>query len=784
MGVLIEGGGPYSFSAADLQHDRLLTGIEHTLDDFERWRDASPDIIAEHIDSLTARFMQVSNEHSMPSRLGRLIIPGARRRFDNSKEREYIHYFGVHNLGVELDDQGMEFYQTRLHTAMELGTSKRVRDELRSDYAGTLLEGLGDLFPEVKASSLLPWLKERVRHLQNILPEAVIQAGTMGNVLRVAIGTIAIAAHDVMNEPLEVQVEHMKRVIPGAYVYGASYALVDEVMQSETGNSIPQAHKDKYDERIRQALTTGGGIDTSQLPDHPLAEELDLMYQLLRDYYPISEYPQLYHASEAMYLAQHRDTYLDPASLASAGGIRSMYPDMIVKSTMTRVIADLLAKRQVSDHVISHTVNEHFGGQLRDDFGDRTLDRQLSNWTPFTVPYAAGSDPTNPLYDLFAYDAYIVNRVCDQSPNTRDAYVWFSAREIGCSLVNNPGLAEAVLHDYPCTPEIARFIRVTSATPPKRADLIDTYDIRLLHRAMNALAVRDQANVDPRTFVSDRLDYINGVVSLSLPNGELLSEAAHYALEAGGKRLRPALTLMLAEGMGVPREHIAPLLQSVELFHTSSLLFDDLPAQDNAKVRRDKPTTHIQFGEWPAQLSGIALLSKGFEALADLNQHFSADKVNEVVKYAGHLMGIEGLCKGQAMDLLMGEGGLEINIDNIIDMYHYKTSLAIEASLVPLMILLDRSDSEINLAKEFAHHAGIVFQIRDDILDMTATTEVIGKDVQNDAGKANLARLCGVEVAQRLMEQHLTDALDACRSLPFNTNLLAATARHFAVRKK
>ena len=777
-------GGPYTFTADDLQHDRLQAGIEHTLHDFESWRDANPDVIAAHVDNLTQRFAEVVDEQSMPRRLGRLIVPGGRRRFEEKKELDYIHFFGMHNLGQELDERSVDFYQSRLHTAMDLGTNPRTKERLRADYAGTLLDGLGDLFPEVKVSGLIPWFKERVRHLNNILPEEVVQAGTMGNVLRVAIGVIAIAAHDVMDEPLPTRVAHMRRVIPGAYVYGASYAVVDEVMQSETGSSIPRQHKDRYHESIQLGLATGGIIDTSHLPDHPLAEELDAMYRLLREDYPISQYPYLYNAAESMYLAQHRDTYLDPASLASRGGIRSMYPDMVIKSTMTRVIADLLGKRQISDKIISHTINEHFGGQMRDDFGDRILDAELSNWTPFTVPYDAETDPTNPLYDLFAYDAYILHRVCEQNQKTRDAYIWYSAIEIGTEVANHPGLAEAVLQAYPHTDEIARFISAAAKLPPKRADIIDSYDIRLLHRAMKELAARDQNEVDPRTFVSDRLSYINEVVGAAMPDGELLSGAARYALEAGGKRLRPALTLMLAEALGVPRERITPLLQSIELFHTSSLVFDDLPAQDNAMKRRGKPTTHIKFGEWSAQLVGVSEITQGFGILTELKQHFPGDSINDVVKYASQIMGIEGLCKGQAMDLLMGEGRLEINEATITEMYHYKTSLAIEAALVPLMMLMGRSDDEINHLKKFAHHAGIVFQIQDDILDMTSTAETMGKDIQNDVNKANLARVCGVDEARRIMEQHLADAIDACRALPFKTNLLQGTVRHFAARKK
>jgi geranylgeranyl pyrophosphate synthase len=301
---------------------------------------------------------------------------------------------------------------------------------------------------------------------------------------------------------------------------------------------------------------------------------------------------------------------------------------------------------------------------------------------------------------------------------------------------------------------------------------------------MGALSSRRQTDLDPRTFVSDRLDYMNNVIGGAIPLGRLLSEPTRYAVEAGGKRLRPALTLMLAESLGVPYGHIEPLLQTSELLHTSSLLFDDLPAQDNAQQRRGKPTTHRVFGEWQAQLAGISAISAGFGALAGSSEHFSAEKVSQVLRYTSTIMGMEGLCDGQAMDLSMEGAAIPITFDNIFDMYHRKTSLAIEAALVPVMMLLDKSDEEINLIKDFARNAGIVFQVRDDILDVTASVLDIGKDTQADKGKVNIAQLYDVKFAEQYILQHVEEALRACRLLPFNSDLLQATVRHFATRKK
>jgi geranylgeranyl pyrophosphate synthase len=120
----------------------------------------------------------------------------------------------------------------------------------------------------------------------------------------------------------------------------------------------------------------------------------------------------------------------------------------------------------------------------------------------------------------------------------------------------------------------------------------------------------------------------------------------------------------------------------------------------------------------------------------------------------------------------------------ILRMYELKTSTAIEAALVPLAMVLDRPREEIALLEGYARHAGIVFQLRDDILDATSSTEILGKDADNDVSKVNVVRHYGLAEATRLMRTHLTAAVDACDRLPFDTRLLAGMVRHFATRRR
>jgi geranylgeranyl pyrophosphate synthase len=285
-------------------------------------------------------------------------------------------------------------------------------------------------------------------------------------------------------------------------------------------------------------------------------------------------------------------------------------------------------------------------------------------------------------------------------------------------------------------------------------------------------------------FVASHLAYVDSVVIAGVPDSKPLSIPAHYALDVGGKRLRPMLTLVVAESLGVPFNKVEPLIQAIELLHAGSLVFDDLPAQDNATTRRGKPTVHLAFNEWTAQLTGLSLVTEAFGVLTKLREHFPPEKVVKVEQYISSVIGIEGLCKGQALDLQLASGELQATSNRLLEMFHYKTSLLIEAALVPILILTDGNEKTIAFVKEFAHHAGIVYQIRDNMLDITSSSDTLGKDTGHDSDRTNFARLHGLAYAERTLKIHLRDAKNACHSLPFDTRLLQQMAVLFAVREK
>jgi geranylgeranyl pyrophosphate synthase len=645
--------------------------------------------------------------------------------------------------------------------------------------------------PPLRGTAELRWLTERLDHLHRILPDAVISAGGMGKVLRATTGVLLIATHEAAGRDPDAARAHLTGVVAGAYGFGAAYAIVDDTLHDLPGEHFRAKDRERLHELTIKGLATGEPADAAELPEHPLAEALHDAHQWLLAAYPFDAHRHLYHAAEAMYRAQHRDAQR-AAGRPPADRPDAMYPDMFVKAGMSRVIANLLARRTVDDGFYRRCVNTTFVSQLRDDLIDAADDERDGRHTPFTAPAAAGTP--GPLHDLFAYQAYVATEVFDGDPAAADALAYYSTARLGRHLATEPGRADVLRRRFAPTGGVERFLAAATGQGRRAGGgwfgrwsrgRHDVAEQRLRGRAGQVLRHRDPTSVDCRTFIADRLGYLNGLLERHLParGGTELDAVVAYALAGSAKRIRPALGLMLAEGLGLAPATIEPVLVAGELFHTASLIVDDLPAQDAATLRRGRPAVHIAFGEASAQLAAVSMISSGFGLVARLSHAFPAHRVTAVIEYVGTVLGPRGLCLGQHLDLRLGHGGGPVTPAEIIQMYSLKTSTAIEAALVPLLMLLDRPPEQVDLLRRYAHHAGIVFQLHDDVLDATSSTRLLGKDAGHDAAKANIVRTSGLAEARRLTEAHLADAIDCCDRLPFNTDLLACAVRHFATRR-
>jgi farnesyl diphosphate synthase len=239
-----------------------------------------------------------------------------------------------------------------------------------------------------------------------------------------------------------------------------------------------------------------------------------------------------------------------------------------------------------------------------------------------------------------------------------------------------------------------------------------------------------------------------------------VQEAMRYATFAGGKRLRPFLVLHSARLFGVEESQALRAAAAIEVLHTYSLVHDDLPCMDDDALRRGRPTTHIAFDEMTAVLAGDALLTIAFEILADARTHPDAEVRCALVARLAEAGGHSGMIGGQIIDMLAESG---FGVDQVILLQRLKTGQLFEFSCEAGPILGRAGAQDRAHLRNYARDMGVVFQITDDLLDVTSTAEKTGKAVgkDKDAGKVTLVTLLGVEGARAEAEMRARRAIAA-----------------------
>jgi geranylgeranyl diphosphate synthase type II len=241
------------------------------------------------------------------------------------------------------------------------------------------------------------------------------------------------------------------------------------------------------------------------------------------------------------------------------------------------------------------------------------------------------------------------------------------------------------------------------------------------------------------------------------PRTDGLEEAMRYSLLAGGKRIRPVLALATAGAVGLEQSSVLPLAAALELIHTYSLIHDDLPAMDDDDLRRGRPTCHVKFGEDVAILAGDALYAEAFHHLLTAQAGEPA-RVLAAARELAAATGVDGMVGGQYLDV----AGVSATPADLRRLHELKTGRLIAASVVCVLLLAGAADGEETLAgwRRFAGELGVLFQIVDDILDVTGTDEGLGKPQGSDErhGKRTYVSEFGLQGARKLAAECHTAA--------------------------
>ena len=288
-------------------------------------------------------------------------------------------------------------------------------------------------------------------------------------------------------------------------------------------------------------------------------------------------------------------------------------------------------------------------------------------------------------------------------------------------------------------------------------------------------------------FLASRTEQVNRALDTFLPSEKTkpvtIHKAMRYSLFAGGKRTRPAVLLAAAGACGGKETDALPLACAVECIHTYSLIHDDLPAMDNDDFRRGKPTNHKVFGEGIAILAGDALLTQAFEIAAQAKgwpRYSHSDLVLEIAKAAGSLQ----LVGGQVADL-EGENK-KLTVAELRYIHERKTSALLCCSVRLGGMSANCTAAQLQALTDFGYNVGLAFQVIDDILDVTQTTEQLGKTAGKDMAvqKATYPSIVGLDKSRKIAAQLTNKAFAALKIFKGKAVALGALADYLLKRDK
>lgn len=286
------------------------------------------------------------------------------------------------------------------------------------------------------------------------------------------------------------------------------------------------------------------------------------------------------------------------------------------------------------------------------------------------------------------------------------------------------------------------------------------------------------------------ISYIEDVLKKYLPKNpsfqKTIYDAMEYSVMAGGKRLRPMMMYQAYKMFGgEDKELIEPFMAAIEMIHTYSLVHDDLPAMDNDTYRRGRKTTHVVYGEDMGILAGDALLNFAYEtAIKGASAAKAAKNAINALAILSKKAGIMGMVGGQVVDVELT--GKKLDEERLDFIFKLKTGALLEASLMVGAALAGADEKYIELMEQAGLNIGMAFQIQDDILDVTSTTEELGKPVHSDEknDKTTYVSLYGLEKSHEDVEKYSKKALSIMEELPYENQFLYTLIEKLINRRK
>ncbi|MEH7237550.1 polyprenyl synthetase family protein [Bacillus sp. JJ1562] len=696
-----------------------------------------------------------------------------------------ISYIFMRDMGKDLKSEDT---QTRINNAVSSLKDHLIETTSKDKSKESDIFSMAGLYrwgQNQGIESTIIWLMDRLKNVSRNIPEGMDTTHAKRKLIKIIAG-VTINEMEEMEENLSA-IERSKKLdtaIRLGYAYGLTYPFIDDLLDAKV---LSDFEKKKYTNLIRTTLLTGTvpplGEWTGENKEllEFVHSELSEAFQFIKNQQPKETLHTFFEQSYVFFHSQEVDREKDLSNGTYTN--EELYIPIIIKSSSSRLIVRSLISAPEDEDIDNRTFCYGIYNQLADDFADMFSDMEEGSVTPYTYylqHHKNRSDLVNPYELYWAVISYLIHNVYNSDPKACEIIL---DRAINGLKRFKKRVGSKVYEEVMGTfatgnPAYNRLIQKMV----RKADNVDFFD-KLLRDQMVANLKNEQQDQEVfselieevRTKINDKLHIHKNEIDSSP-----IIDAANYSLGGEGKRLRPIVTWMMGvKEYGLAEKEIFPLLKSIEYMHTASLIYDDLPSQDNAAFRRGQPTVHQSYNTAVAELTGLFLTQRATFEQASLTD-IDTKIVLKLIQYSAE--STMDMCKGQALDL--ESKGKRFSLEQLNQMCFLKTGKGIEAALIMPSILANVEEREIEALKKFAYHAGIAFQIKDDILDVEGTTDLLGKTVGKDVenNQSTFVSILGVDNAKKEMWEHYCLATEALQGIQLKTSFLKQILNYFVQR--
>jgi geranylgeranyl pyrophosphate synthase len=698
-------------------------------------------------------------------------------KLDNYLDRS-ISYIFMRDLGKALNSPDTQKRIQRVVDSLKNHLTYSTTKEQGDDTETFSMTGLYREAQKEGIESTLIWVLNKLKKVSSNIPKEMDAEHAQRKLIKIIAGVIMHELEEMSAEISQEERTHrLDKAIRLGYSYGLTYPFIDDLLDAKV---LSDKEEKQYSDLIRTTLITGAVPELGEWT----GENMDLIRYLHSELRDAFEYIKAHQPQETMknfleqsyvfFNSQEVDRIKDLANPNYCN--EELYLPIILKSSSSRLIVRSVINAPEDEGFDNRTFFYGIYNQLADDFADMFDDMQDGAVTPYTYYmkyHDKRLDLINPfelywtvifnlIHNVYHSDSKTCEVILDRAINGLKRF----KERIGTKKYTE--VMELFAYGNP------QFNRVIQ-NMVRKADNVDFFDKLLRDHIMTILKNERKEREDFVDTIETARNQINNILKISITDQDALMkdpiiDAANYSLEGDGKRLRPIITWVIGiNEFGLKHSAIVPLLRSLEYMHTASLIFDDLPSQDNASLRRGRPTLHQVYNISIAELTGLFLTQKAIGEQASLDQ-FDSKTVLKLIQYSAQIT--EDMCKGQAMDL--DSKGKQLALEQLNMMSFYKTSIAFEASLIMPAILANVPELEIEHFRKFAYHAGIAFQIKDDLLDVEGDLSLLGKPIGKDAENNNstFVSVLGPDGARKEMWEHYCLAMETLQEVPRNTTFL------------